>query len=425
MNKIEIKKLDEYIYHKVLDNGLNVFIYKTTNTNEYKASFFTKYGSIYNDFKIKGNLEYKKYPLGIAHFLEHKLFESETKEEPMEYFSKSGTDSNAYTSFVQTCYYIEGSNNYENNLNYLIDFVQEPYFTDSNVEKEKGIIEQELNMYNDNPNHVLLTKSLYNLMHNHNIKYDIGGTVETINEITKEMLYDCYNTFYSTNNMTIVVSGNIDVDDTMRIIENNQNSKNLKRVEYELNSVSEPDNVYLEEEIINMNVDIPLFSFSIKIPNKFNLDQNILEYYIDMIFEENFGKKSDFFIQSLEDGLLSYGLSFDMMFTDKHILIILSTKTKKYDELKDAIKLILNKLKISEEFFNRQKKKYISSLIYAFENHSTINSIIEDYIIEYNKTMENMYSDILDLNYEKLNQVHKLLNVNNFTTTIVKSNGNI
>lgn len=419
MNKLEIKGLDEYIYHKVLDNGLNVYIYKVNNTNEYKVSFFTQYGSIYNDFKIKGNSNYKNYPLGIAHFLEHKLFESESKEEPFEFFSKSGTDSNAYTSFFQTCYYIEGTNNYEDNLNFLIDFVQEPYFTDSNVNKEKGIIEQELHMYNDNPNYILFYKTLYNLMHNHSIKYDIGGSVESINKITKEMLYECYNTFYSPNNMTIVVTGNIDIEETFNLIAKNQKLKNIINNDYELKTIQEPKEVSKEEEKLTMNVDMPMVSIGIKIPIDINIDKEKIDTYLNIIFEENFGKKSEFYINNLNEDIVSGGLSISAIQIDGYLLIIMNTKSNKPEELIKNIKTKLNNLNITENFFNRQKKNYISSIIYAFENHESVSDLIEDYIISYNKTIENIYEDTLNLNYKELNYTFDNLNIKNITSLII------
>ncbi len=419
MNKIDIKKIDEHIYHKVLDNGINVYMYKANNTNEYKASFFTKYGSIHNDFKIKGDKDFKKVPLGIAHFLEHKLFESETKEEPMEYFAKSGTSSNAYTSFFQTCYYIEGSDNFEDNLNYLLDFVQEPYFTNENVEKEKGIIEQELQMYNDNYDFVSFYKILYNLMNKHNIKYNIGGTVEEINKINKDMLYDCYNTFYSPNNMTIVVTGNIDINKTLKLIENNQNNKKILNREFKLNKVKEDKEVSLKHENITMNVDMPMVSFGIKIPISVNLSKEEIDVYINTIIDENFGKKSDFYIKNLEDEIISGGFSKATIQIEDYILVIFNYKSKEPKKLIESINQKLNNLNITEIFFERQKKNLISSTIYAFENHFTVNDLIEDYIISYDKTIENIYADILNYNFNDLNKMFNSLNTNNTTSLII------
>lgn len=419
MNKIDIKKIDEHIYHKVLDNGINVYMYKANNTNEYKASFFTKYGSIHNDFKIKGDKDFKKVPLGIAHFLEHKLFESETKEEPMEYFAKSGTSSNAYTSFFQTCYYIEGSDNFEDNLNYLLDFVQEPYFTNENVEKEKGIIEQELQMYNDNYDFVSFYKILYNLMNKHNIKYNIGGTVEEINKINKDMLYDCYNTFYSPNNMTIVVTGNIDINKTLKLIENNQNNKKILNREFKLNKVKEDKEVSLKHENITMNVDMPMVSFGIKIPISVNLSKEEIDVYINTIIDENFGKKSDFYIKNLEEEFISGSFSKATIQIEDYILVIFNSKSKEPKKLIESINQKLNNLNITETFFERQKKNLISSTIYAFENHFTVNDLIEDYIISYDKTIENIYADILNYNFNDLNKMFNSLNTNNTTSLII------
>ena len=189
MEKLEIKKLDEVIYKEVLSNGLTVYIYNKPGFISNYAFLDTKYGSVNNDFIPVGGKEKKNYPLGIAHFLEHKLFESSENESVFEKLENYGAYVNAATSYDKTYYYISTSNNFKECLKILIDFVYSPCFTDENVNKEKGIIGQEIDMCNDNPDRFMYQTLTYNVLDKSYYKYDIAGTKEDIDKITKEDLY--------------------------------------------------------------------------------------------------------------------------------------------------------------------------------------------------------------------------------------------
>ena len=147
MKSKRINKIDLTYYYEKLTNGFKIYYLNIPNKKEYMVTLVTKYGSNNNKFSVN-NINYDK-PLGIAHFLEHKNFEQESGEKPFEFFEKSGSMVNASTSFDYTAYYCAGTTNYKENLEYLLKFVSEPYYTDENVEKEQGIIAQELKMYND------------------------------------------------------------------------------------------------------------------------------------------------------------------------------------------------------------------------------------------------------------------------------------
>lgn len=420
MKKIEFKKLNEFIYHEKLDNGLNVYLYPTSKTNTYHVSFFTKYGSIYNDFKYKYELKYKNYPLGIAHFLEHKLFESE-KESAMEYFSKSGTKSNAFTSYNVTNYLIEGQEEYSDNLNYLIDFVQKPHLTYENVEKEKGIIEQEIYMYLDDPYYRLHEVNRFNLVNNHPIKYDIAGTVEDIKKITKEMLEDCYYTFYSPNNMYLLITGNIDVEDTIKIIKDNQNNKKFENKEYELKKYIEDEKVFKEYETINMNVSTPMISYGIKSRLKTNLNKIKQSIYFQLIFLENFDLISDFYYACLKNKkVLS---PFGLMFTDfdDYYLAYIMAETTVPEVLLTDIKDKFNNLKLSKEYFNRFKKKLISNIIYYFEDHNDVNDYILGSIIDYGYPCEDIIDIYNELDYEEFVEFYNTLQFDNSSSLVIKN----
>ena len=195
--KIKLNELDMELYKEKLDNGLDVYLVPMLNKKNYYINYATRYGSEISEFIPAGKKEYVKVPDGVAHFLEHKMFEQEDGVDPFTFFSESGSDSNAATSYDSTQYICLGNKNFLENLKYLIHFVNSPYYTNENVEKEKGIIAEELNMYSDIPEYKLENKLRENIYKVNPRRVDIGGTVESINNITKEDLYLCYNNFYS------------------------------------------------------------------------------------------------------------------------------------------------------------------------------------------------------------------------------------
>ena len=192
MKKSKLEKIDLELYEETLDNGLNVYVVPKENVNGIYATFSTKFGSIEREFIPIGSKKMIKVPLGVAHFLEHKMFEQKDEVDPFTFYSERGCDANANTSNYKTTYLFSGANSFADNINYLLDYVQDPYFTDENVEKEKGIIEQEIKMYEDDPFFKMYNGIIYNSFINHPIKYPIAGTIKDVNSITKEDLYNCY-----------------------------------------------------------------------------------------------------------------------------------------------------------------------------------------------------------------------------------------
>ena len=295
MNKLKLEKIDLDLYHETLDNGLNIYIVPKDNVNGIYATFTTKFGSIDEEFIPIGEAEYKKVPLGVAHFLEHKLFEQKDGKEPFEFYSERGCDANANTSNYKTTYLFSGANSFAENINYLLDYVQEPYFTDENVEKEKGIIEQEIKMYEDDPYFKMYDGLVYNAFNEHPIKYPIAGTVKDVYSITKEDLYTCYNTFYHPSNMFVVITGNVDPIETINIIKINQEEKKYdKSKKIKIKKYSEKDNVEKELEETNMDIEISKLGIAYKI-NCSKLNKNIIDIrsYLSMLFDLKLGPTSD------------------------------------------------------------------------------------------------------------------------------------
>ncbi|HGF7676069.1 TPA: M16 family metallopeptidase [Enterococcus faecium] len=226
MNKTEYEQINETLYHEVLPNGLTVYLLPKNDYHKTYGLFSTNYGSIDNEFIPYGEKEKVKVPDGIAHFLEHKLFEKEDGD-VFQLFGQQGASANAFTSFTKTSYLFSTTDQVEKNLTTLIDFVQAPFFTEETVNKEKGIIGQEIQMYEDDPNWRMFFGILNNLYPAHPLHIDIAGTVESIDKITAQDLYTCYRTFYQPSNMVLFVVGKMEPEKLMKLIRENQEAKNF------------------------------------------------------------------------------------------------------------------------------------------------------------------------------------------------------
>lgn len=242
-----------------LKSGLKVYILEKPQYNSTYAIFGTKYGSIDTCFSVNG--ERIQVPEGIAHFLEHKLFESEDGDAFTRY-AQTGAYANAFTSFDRTCYLFSCSERFDDNLDILLDFVQSPYFTEETVKKEQGIIGQEIRMYDDSPSWRVMFNMLLAMYKNHPVRIDIAGTVDSIAQINSDLLYKCYNTFYHPSNMFICIAGNVDADKVLRKIDGS--IKDNKPIEIVRERAEEPDSVvcgYVEQKL---EVAQPMFCFGFK-----------------------------------------------------------------------------------------------------------------------------------------------------------------
>ena len=262
MKEININNFEEKLYFEKLENGLLVYLVPLKNKKNFYVSFGTKYGNYNSKFKV--NDKTYEMPSGIAHFLEHKLFEKE-KENPFDFYAKSGTDVNAGTSIFYTNYYFSGNNNYNENLKYLLKFVTNLEITEKDVEKEKGIILEEARMVSDNPNRLLYDKTRENAFFKDPYKYKVIGEKKEIKSITKKDLEICFNAFYRPDNMFIIAVGNIDKDETIKIIKEElkdfkNDNKKIEKLYYE-----EDDEVFIPYEEIKLKTETTRLSLNYKV----------------------------------------------------------------------------------------------------------------------------------------------------------------
>lgn len=405
MNKKKISQVGLDVYTETLNNGLKIYVVPMPKMHNIYATFSTKFGATTNEFVPIGEHKMLRVPDGVAHFLEHKLFEQKDGVDPFTFFGQNGADANANTSYFKTTYLFSGQKSFEANLNYLLDYVQEPYFTDENVEKEKGIIDQERSMYQDDPFWRMYEGSLMNMIHNHPIKYPIIGTKESIYAITKEDLYKCYNTFYHPSNMFVVVTGLVDPEATINLIKENQSKKNFaKAKKIDVKKYDEKETVAVKKQEIEMDININKFALSYKIAIKDLSNYSMYEIvnYLLYYFDIKLGVTSSLVEKLKNDGLIYDNFEFEVTNIDDYLLISIFGETKEPNQVIEIIKKELDNKYILEEDFERKKKNSISSIIVSSDNIYHINNKIMSNIIKYGDVIYNDYDLIKELAFTEL-----------------------
>ena len=421
MKKITIKKINEDIYYEKLENGLDVYLYVNKNIHNNYVTFTTKYGSIYNEFTDNEG-KMIKVPKGIAHFLEHKVFALENDPQPEEYYGKYGCLTNAYTTFKNTTYLFSGTNNLFDNVAYLLDFVQSIYLTDENVESEKGIITQEINMCNDRPSDILYDKIRTNTIKVNPFKDSIIGKVSDIKSINRELLLKCYNRFYHPSNMFLVVTGNFDKDKMLEIIKENQSKKEFDKIpKYKVKEYDEPDKVVKDKEIVKCNTNIPKMAYSIKIPkDNFDIDKRKLSIYMFIIFNLLFGDTSKFDEECKKDGIITNTLYYNILDIDSHYIVSLINTGDKYEELIKRIDNEFKNIDFDEREIERKKKVLISNEVFSYENIEMVNDMIVDNVIFDNHIEDNIIELIKSINIDELNEIVDKIDFSNKSIVILK-----
>lgn len=402
MKKTEIKQLESFVYTEELENGLKIFMIPYEDKENYYISYATHFGSDILEFEVD-NKSYKP-PLGIAHFLEHKLFEQEDGTDPFTFFSKSGTDANASTSFDNTQYICYGTNDFSKNLRYLLDFVNSPYFTDENVEKEKGIIAEEIKMYDDMPDVKLERKTRENVYQKSPRRIDIAGSIKEINKITKEDLYKCYKSFYVPNNMFVLILGKFDPEEAVKIIKEEVGYKNKVELPV-IKKVEEKTEVHKKIEVIKENIDVPKLSIGIKIkvPNtKMKIEE--IDLYYSMITTALFGSSSEFRERVRNKKLLN-SIYTEWEDVEEYKVFYLMAASMNQDKLMEEIEYELNNLSITNNTFERIKKVWIANEVKMIDHiNATVNNSYDD-ILRYGRIITNRIELIRNMKMERLNQI--------------------
>lgn len=405
-----LNNLDVAIYHEKMASGLNVYVVPKTEASGVYATFTTHYGSINREFVPYGEKEMVTVPDGIAHFLEHKVFEQKNREDPFTFFGNNGSDCNANTTNYKTTYLFTGPDHLKENIIYLMDFVRDPHLTKENVEKEKGIIEQEIKMNQDSPAWQGFDGILANSFQQHPIRIPIAGTVESINKITKEDLEICYKTFYRPHNMFLIISGNVDAEEVLELVRKHEEKMEKDSFEQSNMTYSEPDEVLKKKEVVEGNVTNPriFLSYKFRIQDT-GLTRNETYNYISLMANLKFGGVSDFLEKMEQQKLVVDEIDYDLVYTDQHILLILSAETKEPEKLIEKIQEEMLQDNILEKDFLRKRKTLLSSCIYMSDDFYRLNEKIMNDLILDGKVNYDLYGDIKALTYEKMMQVKETI----------------
>lgn len=407
MNKTYFKQLEETLYHEQMSNGLNVYILPKKGFSKTFVTFTTNYGSIDREFIPLGKKEPVVVPDGIAHFLEHKMFEKE-EGDVFQKFSEKGASANAFTSFTRTSYLFSSTDYVLENTKTLLDFVQQPYFTEQTVEKEKGIIAQEITMYDDQPDWRLYFGTIENMYKDHPVKIDIAGTVESINQITADHLYECYHTFYHPSNMMVFVVGAVDPEEMMNFIKKDQLSKSFEEPkEIKRFFPNEQTSVAISERTLKMDVQKPKVIYGIKSPNTDISGEEMLNYELAMqvAIELIFGRTSVFYQNVYEKGLIDESYSADFSMEKGYGFTMIGSDTTNPEALTNLIKQTIienaNEWNYSEEDLKRITRKKIGFFLRA------LNSIeyIANQFTRYSFNDMNLFDVVATLENLKMEQV--------------------
>ncbi len=386
------------------ESGLQIYILEKPLYNSAYALFGTKYGSIDNVFSVNG--EQTEVPEGIAHFLEHKLFESEDGDAFTRY-AATGAYANAFTSFDKTCYLFKCSTRFYENLEILLDFVQSPYFTAATVQKEQGIIGQEIRMYDDSPGWRVMFNMLLCMYKNHPVRIDIAGTTESIAQIDDKLLYKCYETFYNPQNMFLCIAGNVDTDKVLKMVD--EAIKPKEKIDLCRIMPEEPDEVvkpYVEQAL---EVVIPMFCFGYKekADRPLTLKERICTaVLLDMIV----GDASPLYKKLINEGLINDEFSFEYFNGEGYAAALFEGESQNPQKVAEEIKAEITRLKdegLNKKLFNAVRSNFYGN---AIRNYNSMESIAMD-LVDCAMTGHDLFDEIKYLKAITVDDVYKRLAV--------------
>lgn len=408
MQIIEDSRVKEKLYVEKLPNGLTVMIIPKKGIQKKYVIWGTNYGSNDSKFIVPGETEETEVPKGVAHFLEHKMFEQESGINSLDTLTALGVDANAYTTNDHTAYLFECTENFYPALDELMDYVQHPYFTDANVEKEKGIIGQEIMMYDDYPEWKVYLNAMEAMYHEHPVKLDITGTIETISHIDKEILYKCYNTFYNPSNMAMVICGDFEPEKLLeevkkRLIDKKANGE-IKRI-YPV----EKEDIVKEKIEQNMDVSQPLFAIGIKDKLADTKERVRKHIAIEILLNMIIGKSSNLYKELYDEGLLFAVPSLDYEFARGYAHILITGQSPEPEKVYEKFKKAVEEMKastIDTKEFNRIKKRIYGEYV---KEYNDVEDIARMFLADYFKEINSFdyLEEISTINEQYVEQILK------------------
>ena len=380
-NKEYNEKLEETIHHGVTTSGLNVFVLPKKGFSKKYAVYAVNFGSCDISYTADG----KKYtdPLGVAHFLEHKLFELPDGRNAFDLFARTGASANAFTSHNMTAYLFSAADNFDESLEILLSYVNDPYFTDENVQKEQGIIAQEIKMYDDDPEWRLFNAALSCLYEKNPVKDDIAGSVESISHITKDVLYNTYNTFYRPENMVLFVVGDVNEETVGELAE--KYAKKREPMEVVKETYVEKDEVFQKyyEKKMSVSSDNFIISFKDNTPTLTGKELLIKNIETTLALKMMFSHSSELYSELYRDGYINDTFSYDTLNGEGYSAIMVGGEAKDVKKTSDKILEGIKKIKetgFTKENFERTKKAVLGRQIMAFNSiESVANSFCSNF----------------------------------------------
>lgn len=421
-NIVEIKRLKENFTILKNESGLTIFLKPMQNFSKAVAVFCTKFGSVDRKFKKRGEKEFLTVPDGVAHYLEHKLFENEDGSISFELYAKEKALANAGTSFEETSYYFSSPpETFINALKILLDLVQNPYFTDENVEKERGIIGQEISMGEDDPFWRTFFGCLKGLYHNSSIKLRIDGSVDSIAKIDKKILYDCYESFYNPNNMALILVGNFNEVDVLNLLKMNLNKKDPIFVDRFVEN--EPEDIVEKFSVMKMSVKTPIFAIGFKISPKKGKEALKFKIGFKILHEILLGEGSFLYDLFYKKGLvLGAELELEILAGENYFAIILMGESKDPKEVLDEISQEIKKVKtngIDKNQFELVKKMVYKDLVEQFSKPEKIAGFVSSCFIE-NVEISDKVELIANMKLEDVENCLREIDLNRINLTITE-----
>lgn len=387
MQIIENSKVKEKLYVEKLENGLTVMIMPKKNIQKKYMIWATNFGSIDNKFIAPNDKEETNIPDGVAHFLEHKMFEQQNGTNSLDTLTALGVNANAYTTTDHTCYLFECTDNFYPAMDELMDYVQNPYFTDQNVEKEKGIIGQEIQMYDDYPSWAVYMNAMKCMYKNNPIIIDIAGSIESISKIDKEVLYKCYNTFYHPSNMVMCFAGDFEpealIEEVKKRLKPTEKHGEIKRIYPE-----EPEQIVKKENTQNMEVSMPIFVIGIKdvIDNKNCTSSNIVKKHIaiEILLNMLIGKSSKLYKELYEAELITGEPYLDYEFSKQYAHVSITGQSNNPKKVLEKFEAEIKKMKendIDLAHFQRVKNMIYGNYVKEYDDVAEIcRMFVGDYM---------------------------------------------
>ncbi len=415
MKEYTFERVDEKIYKEVLDNGLEVYLYKTDKTKNFYITISVKYGARITKYKV--NDKVVDVIPGSAHFLEHKVMALSENKEISKRINELGSIANAWTSYYGTNYNIFGSINPIENLKLLLDIFYHTNITEQSVEEEKGIIGEEIDMYKDEINSELQHKLYNSLFTKTYPRNTVVGEREDIAKITAKSLNEIYNDYYVPNNTFIVVTGNFDKDEAMTTIKDYMKNIKVKRKDLPKRiKERESEKVNIEYTEVKKDMENTRVKYSFKMKkNIFGVkDDNILKDYLGIILSSNVGPSSPLY-EKYKDNDIMIGMSFNLSTIDDYLIITINALTNDGNKFINNIEKDIKNLKITEEEFERKKKKYAKGYILDFDNIEDVEYLISLSLMIDNKIDYKEYNKLMNMDYKEAKRIIKLINYDNIS----------